>query len=294
MEDWRKDKILDVAMDLFRQKGYSATSMQDIAEACGMAKASIYKLFASKEELFTEVFVLCHQVLLAKAAELDRSGALLGLSPKEMLVRKIEFQLYYTLENHIFMMDLKELPLTGNELFVAAWKRKKSALLNWMKDLMLDKYGEPIEPYIWDVVTVFRGILIEYMRFALQKVISLPMADLAAFIVDRMDAVVGDLIRMRPRPVIDDAIARFNYLNPSDEQRRHGTAREFLREMESRILGMTLPEAVRREMAEVVGLIRKELELEQPNATLLRVLIVYFEAIPELKSDIRQLKLLLS
>ncbi|MCC3376288.1 TetR/AcrR family transcriptional regulator [Cohnella sp. REN36] len=294
MEDWRKAKILDVAMDLFRQKGYSATSMQDIAEACGMAKASIYKLFASKEELFTEVFVLCHQILLDGFAELDRSGDLLGLSPKEKLVRKIEFQLSYTVENHLFMMDLKELPLNDHELFVAAWKRKKSALLTWMRDLMLDKYGPAIEPFLWDVVTLFRGILVEYMRYAVQKVIALPMAELAAFIVDRTDAVVDDLIRTRPQPVVGEDIVRFNYLNPSDERTRQRTAGELLQAVERRVRSLELPEAVRKEMGEIAGLMRQELDREKPNPTLLRALSAYLDAVPELRADVRQFKLLLS
>jgi len=83
VEDSKKDKVLDVAMDLFRKKGYASASMQEIAEACGMAKASIYKIFDSKEDLFTAAFVACHRTLLEKVAELDRASRLLGLSPKE-------------------------------------------------------------------------------------------------------------------------------------------------------------------------------------------------------------------
>jgi AcrR family transcriptional regulator len=38
----RREKIIQAAMKLFAQKGYHATSMQEIAEQSGMAKGSIY------------------------------------------------------------------------------------------------------------------------------------------------------------------------------------------------------------------------------------------------------------
>ena len=44
-------KILDVAQDLVRNRGYSAFSYADIAAQIGIRKASIHYHFASKEEL---------------------------------------------------------------------------------------------------------------------------------------------------------------------------------------------------------------------------------------------------
>ena len=37
-----RDDILDAAAQIFRQKGYHAASMQDIAEAVNLQKASLY------------------------------------------------------------------------------------------------------------------------------------------------------------------------------------------------------------------------------------------------------------
>jgi AcrR family transcriptional regulator len=47
----RFDDILEVAEALFRAKGYKATSMNDVAEACCIHKASLYYHFAGKEQL---------------------------------------------------------------------------------------------------------------------------------------------------------------------------------------------------------------------------------------------------
>lgn len=46
-----KQKILNVALDLFSTQGYEATSVSQIAEAVGIRKASLYSHFASKQEI---------------------------------------------------------------------------------------------------------------------------------------------------------------------------------------------------------------------------------------------------
>ncbi len=46
-----KDLLVDRAIELFRAKGYSATSIGDIVAACGITKGSLYYHFASKEDL---------------------------------------------------------------------------------------------------------------------------------------------------------------------------------------------------------------------------------------------------
>lgn len=47
--------ILDRATNLFWRNGFNATSMRDLMEATGLAKASIYNAFGSKEDLFLTV-----------------------------------------------------------------------------------------------------------------------------------------------------------------------------------------------------------------------------------------------
>jgi AcrR family transcriptional regulator len=51
-----KDKILVAALDEFAKKGFAGTRVDQIAQAAGVNKAMIYYHFASKEELFNELF----------------------------------------------------------------------------------------------------------------------------------------------------------------------------------------------------------------------------------------------
>lgn len=59
------DQVLDAAITLFADRGIDATSMDAIAEASGVSKATIYKHWPDKEALCLEVvnrqFRLCEQ-----------------------------------------------------------------------------------------------------------------------------------------------------------------------------------------------------------------------------------------
>lgn len=49
-------RILDAAERLFAQQGYAATSLRDIAAAAEIQQPGLYKHFASKEDLYRQVY----------------------------------------------------------------------------------------------------------------------------------------------------------------------------------------------------------------------------------------------
>lgn len=51
-KEFDPDLALEKALELFWRQGFSATSMQDLVEAMGIGRGSLYETFGSKEELF--------------------------------------------------------------------------------------------------------------------------------------------------------------------------------------------------------------------------------------------------
>ena len=53
--DDQRDTILARAAELFANQGYTATSMNDIAAACGVSKAGLYHYYRDKHELLFQI-----------------------------------------------------------------------------------------------------------------------------------------------------------------------------------------------------------------------------------------------
>lgn len=65
----RFEDIVDAAARLFSEKGYAATSIQDIADSVGMLKGSLYHYIHTKEDLLDAVIHEAHQHTAALGVE---------------------------------------------------------------------------------------------------------------------------------------------------------------------------------------------------------------------------------
>ncbi|MEU7467603.1 TetR/AcrR family transcriptional regulator [Streptomyces sp. NPDC044984] len=63
-----EERALDAAMHTFWEKGYEATSTQDLCEATGLGRSSIYNTFKSKHDLFERA--LAHYIDTMTTAQL--------------------------------------------------------------------------------------------------------------------------------------------------------------------------------------------------------------------------------
>ena len=84
-----REKIFAEAVKIFRQKGYHAASMQNIADAVGLQKGSLYHYIASKEELLFKIFERSTGALTQQLEEIIASKD----SPSNKLRRAIEAHL---------------------------------------------------------------------------------------------------------------------------------------------------------------------------------------------------------
>src|SRR5438034_10069630 len=72
----RKVDVTDAAIDVFWRKGYSAASVQDVADSVGVLKGSLYYYIDSKEELLYRIIEDVHEQsrkILDAVVKLDAS-----------------------------------------------------------------------------------------------------------------------------------------------------------------------------------------------------------------------------
>jgi AcrR family transcriptional regulator len=64
-----RERILDVALDLFIEKGYDKTTLREIAEQLGFTKAALYYHFPSKQRILIALHLRLHALFEASVAE---------------------------------------------------------------------------------------------------------------------------------------------------------------------------------------------------------------------------------
>ena len=82
----RKDVIVSKAATLFREKGYKAASMRDLAEAVGVEAASLYNHIKSKSELLHELVFSVANKFVMKLDEIE-SESISSLQKMEKILR---------------------------------------------------------------------------------------------------------------------------------------------------------------------------------------------------------------
>jgi len=96
-----REKILDVALDLFTDQGFDGTSMREIAERLNISKPAIYYHFASKEEILMALHMRLHEFgkaalarLTGQTVTLQAWGSLLNELLDQMLAQRKIFLMH--------------------------------------------------------------------------------------------------------------------------------------------------------------------------------------------------------
>jgi AcrR family transcriptional regulator len=96
-----RERILDVALELFTDQGFDGTSMRQIAERLHISKPAIYYHFASKEEILVALHMRLHEFgqaalarLTGQPVTLQAWGSLLNELLDEMLAQRTIFLMH--------------------------------------------------------------------------------------------------------------------------------------------------------------------------------------------------------
>ena len=70
--DARPSEILEAALRVFAERGYRTTRLEDVGEAAGVTKGTIYHYFTNKEELLLRAIEHYHEQALGRLTEMLR------------------------------------------------------------------------------------------------------------------------------------------------------------------------------------------------------------------------------
>lgn len=102
-------RIMDAAVELFAERGFDATSVQEVVSAAGLTKGALYHYYTSKSDLLHEIY---HMLIRRQLDGLDRILAR-DLTPEEtvraLLLDLVETTAAFKRESTIYRREMHKL-----------------------------------------------------------------------------------------------------------------------------------------------------------------------------------------
>jgi len=114
MKPTRKQEIITIAASLFKEKGYSAVSMRDIAKAMDIKAASLYNHISGKQEILSTLILEVAEAFTSKMSAITSEA----LTPLQKIKRVIEIHIDITVNyaENIATLNNDWMHLEGEDL----------------------------------------------------------------------------------------------------------------------------------------------------------------------------------
>jgi len=168
----KQRKIMEVAISLFAEKGYSNTATAEIAKLAGVAEGTIFKHYGTKENLLLSIMVpFLKELFPSMADELFEELMTDNISFEEFLRKFLKNRTHFLLDNQeIFQVFIKEMIYKEelkNELLPYIFEQASPRLAKVID--VFQKRGEVIDFPISQIINVLATTVFGFFisRFAL-------------------------------------------------------------------------------------------------------------------------------
>jgi AcrR family transcriptional regulator len=121
-----RERIQDVARELFKQQGMQRTSLQDIADKLGITKPALYYHFTSREDLVRSIV----QPLIDEGERfLTQHESARGATPRELLEGYFDFHFEHRGDLVLIVTELTTLADLGLIDQLLAWRDRLGKLV---------------------------------------------------------------------------------------------------------------------------------------------------------------------
>lgn len=268
---------MEAAVKLFAQKGYNTTSVQEIADSCGISKGAFYLHFRSKEALMLSIFQFYSENVQQKMAEIEHAD----LSSREKLVQQIEVHLQEVLaRKELFVLQFREQMLYLNQEMEEFFKELHVKKEKWHATRFMTMYGEGVRPYMLDMSRLFDGMLNAYLKLMIRQSVQLDMNLLANFIVNRLDDIVTGMLANHEKPILTNEMYTSS-VHQWDTLKE--TVRQLLEEMEAAIHSMDPGFNNKKELLDMLNILVIEIKKNEPRAIIFKGMLGNFNNVEKLR-----------
>lgn len=286
----RKLEVLLIAIRLFSENGYQATSVEEIARESGMAKGSFYKLYPSKEDLLIDIVAIIPiqtKEILCKIYSKNYN------SPVEKLTDFMKLNIENVFFNmiHIILTANVEGALMKNSRIHRVAETVTNEMEQLLYEFFVDLYGEQIQDYIWDIILLNHSLIFQYIYNIRKQDVMANIDDIATFMGTSIDIFVEGLLERKPTSII-----KKSYENPIFGESpliKGKKIAHLLKDMHESVNRLKLTKAEKLEYVNAMKLLEQEITQKESKGFLMKALLSYLKSIPSLQSNCEELERLL-
>ncbi|WP_391116615.1 TetR/AcrR family transcriptional regulator [Psychrobacillus sp. L3] len=283
-----RQNIIESATRHFSENGFAATSIQEIADDCGIAKGSLYKFFQSKEDLYI-TFHDSQQMAMYTKIENIRADATLSL--REVFILETECHFEFFLNNKFIMHDIKKMN-TSKGQFAPYFLRLRANHLKYSMECLIRFLGEVVHPNIWDLVTMYNGIAREFIFYVIYENKPLNIREIAVYIADRIEELAECILQKKTKPILQNSIMencmQYEMEGNSIPVGEYRTS--LLGNLLSTVKELSVTNFRKAELGESITLLQEELAKEAPKSILIHALLDFIGKEHALNNIVSQLK----
>lgn len=151
----RKRKVVEASLQLFIEKGFQQTSIQDILDKAKISKGTFYNYFSSKNE--------CLMAILDQQryeSSLRINDMMIGNDKKniDILVEQIIISIQINREQNLISI-FEEILHSGDNEQKKLITLHKLYTIEWLAERFVDIFGEEARPYTYECAILFFGML---------------------------------------------------------------------------------------------------------------------------------------
>lgn len=271
--------IIEAAMQLFAKKGFSSTSVQDIATESGISKGAFYLYFESKETLLLAIFQYYSNRIQQRVMEVEG----LHFSQRELFERQIEVQLEEIMQHKAFIvMLIREFSIPYNADIAAFVHRIRMESNTFYRTKLIQVYGEGIERYSHDLTLLVHGILGACNELILLNRAELSPARVAAYIMNRIDSLVSGMLASAEEPLL--LSEEWMQLSSCGAAPGEADTKTALLQAVSAAADAAAKQAGSEHLAVTLDLLRQEMAAEAGRLPLIEGMLHNLGAYPELRA----------
>ncbi|QHT48272.1 helix-turn-helix transcriptional regulator [Bacillus sp. SB49] len=270
--------IIEQSIKLFAKKGFSSTSVQEIATQCGISKGAFYLHFKSKDALLMDIFHYYYDQIQGKIDSINE----LNLDARQTFLKQMQVT-YEELAAHrdFIIMQIREqaIPFNDNiEEFINKTRLQSYLFYHYH---LRKIYGEDKEDILWEVSLLMQGILKGYMDLIIIEAADVDYEAISRSMLRYADYIVEGFEKHNDQPVINESFIK-NILPDAFTDNRK---KVFLEELKTR------KKEADRDTADTLTVLMEEIKREEPRPAILKALAANLEPLEDYKGFLQELRL---